>query len=189
MGLFFFILISLFGFAYPLTPLNITIINYFTVGFSGILIAYWALRPSRKILPANKKPFLKRIMPLVVACAVVQAIGAAIIFLLSPQYLKLAPSNTLVGLSFMVFGFFFLLFAAKVYGGSLTRKEKFQFSLLGVFQVIILLLMLQIPFLIRFFNITIPFPSFSILGETLLILLAFGLVQYLMVQKFFLKGK
>jgi len=189
MGLFFFVFISIFGFAYPLTPLNITIINYFTVGFSGILIAYWALRPSGKILPANKKPFLKRIMPLVVACALVQAVGTAIIFFFSPHYLKFAPSDTLVGLSFMVFGFFFLLFAAKVYCGSLTQKEKFQFFLLGIFQVVVLFLMLQIPFLIRFFNITLPFPSFNILGETLLILLAFGLVQYFMVQKFFLKRK
>ena len=125
-GLFFFIIISIFGYSYPLTPLNITFLNYFTVGFSGILVAYWALRPSGKILPANDKPFLTRVMPLVFYCAIVEAIGIALVFALSPHYLKIAPSNTLVLLSFILFGFLFLLFAANIYCGTLSKKEKFQ---------------------------------------------------------------
>jgi cation-transporting ATPase E len=186
-GLFFFIIISIFGYSYPLTPLNITFINYFTVGFSGILIAYWALRPAGKILPTNDKPFLKRVMPLVFYCAIVEAIGLALVFVLSPDYLKIASSNTLILFSFIAFGFLFLLFGANVYCGALTKKEKFQLSMLGVFQIIVLYLMLQIPFIIRFFNITLPFPSFIFVTEALLVILVCGLVQYFMVQKFFLQ--
>lgn len=186
-GLLFFVIISMFGFAYPLTPLNITFINYFTVGFSGTLIAYWALRPSGKILPANHKPFLARVMPLVIACAIVEAIGVASIFALSPHYLKIASSNTLIGLSFIVFGFLFLLFASNVYCGSLTKKEQFQLSLLGVFELVVLYLALQVPFVIRFFNITLPFPSFIFLGKTFLVFLVFGCTQYFIVRKYFLK--
>ena len=139
-GLLFFIIISMFGFSYPLTPLNITFINYFTVGFSTILISYWALRPSSKILPANDKPFLKRVMPLIISCAIVEAIGTALIFVLSPHYLKIAPSNTLVGLSFILFGFLFLFFAVKVYSGSVTKKEKFQLFMFGIFELVVFLL-------------------------------------------------
>src|SRR5450759_4789620 len=95
-GLFFFIIISIFGYSYPITPLNITFINYFTVGFSGILIAYWALRPSGKIPKAGDKPFLARIMPLVFYSAIIESIGVSIVFALSPNYLKIASSNTLV---------------------------------------------------------------------------------------------
>src|SRR5665647_1807667 len=157
-GLFFFVIISIFGYAYPLAPLNVTFMNYFTVGFSGILISYWALRPSHKILPANDKPFLARVMPLVISCAIVEAIGVAAIFALSPYYLKNAYSNTLVLFSFIVFGFLFLLFAANVYCGSLTKKEKFQLFLLGIFEIGMLYLALQIPFLVSFFNITLPYP-------------------------------
>ncbi len=188
-GLIFFIIISLFGYPYPLTPLNITFINYFTVGFSGILISYWALRPSGKILPASTKPFLARVMPLVFVCAIIEAIGSALVFLLSPHYLKIAPSNTLVGLSFILFGFLFLIFATKVYCDCLMKKEKFQLFLLGFLQFLLLILVLQIPFVIHFFNITLPFPAFDIFIKSLLILLVFGYLQYFIVQKFFLSEK
>jgi magnesium-transporting ATPase (P-type) len=189
MGLFFFIILSIFGYSYPLTPLNITFINYFTVGFSGILISYWALRPLGKILPTNNKPFLKRVMPIVIACAVIQAIGVALVFALSPHYLRIASSNTLVGLALIVFGFLFLFFAMKVYYGSITRKERFQLFLLGIFELILLYLALQIPFLVRFFNITLPFPSLIFVGKALLIILAFGYIQYFMIKKFFLRKR
>jgi cation-transporting ATPase E len=186
-GLFFFIIISLFGFSYPLTPLNITFINYFTVGFSTILISYWALRPSGKILPANDKPFLKRVMPVIITCAIVEAIGMALVFALSPHYLKIAPSNTLVGLSYILFGFLFLFFAVKVYCGSITKKEKFQLLMFGIFELVVFLVFLRIPFLISFFNITLPYPSLALIGKTLLIIILFGYAQYFVVKKFFLK--
>ena len=188
-GLLFFVIISFFGYSYPLTPLNITFINYFTVGFSGMLISYWALRPSGKILPADNRQFLKRIMPLVFVCSVVEAIGVVIVFLLSPEYLKIASSNTLVGLAYILFGFLFLLFGTSVYCGSLTKREKFQLFLLAIFQVVILFVALQIPFIIRFFDIALPFPSFSAIGIVLLITFVCGFVQYLVVKKFFLKKK
>ena len=184
-GLIFFIIISIFGYSYPLTPLNITFINYFTVGFATILISYWALYPSGKILPANKKPFLNRVMPLVVISGIVEAIGAALIFFLSPDYLKIAPSNTLVGLSFILFGFLFLIFAVYVYCGSITKREKFQLCLLGIFELIVLYLALQVPFLIHFFNITLPYPAPIFISQTLLVILVFTCVQYFLVKKFF----
>src|ERR1035437_7889234 len=84
-GLLFFVIISFFGYSYPLTPLNITFINYFTVGFSTLLISYWALRPSGKIPRAGDKPFLNRVMPLVFYCSIVEAVGAALILILSPK--------------------------------------------------------------------------------------------------------
>jgi len=182
-GLFFFIIISFFGYSFPLTPLNITFINYFTVGFSGLLISYWALRPSGKILRTDDRPFLKRIMPLVFFCAIVEAIGMALVLFLSPAYLKNSSSNTLVMLAMILFGFLFLLFGTNVYCGILTKKEKRQLFLLGVFQIVVCYLALQIPLALRFFNITTPYPPLSFVGKTLLIILACALAQYLIVKK------
>jgi magnesium-transporting ATPase (P-type) len=187
MALFLFILLSIFNYSFPLMPLNITIINYFTVGFAGILIAYWALRPSNKVPKTGDKPFLKRVMPLVFACAAVEAVGLTLIFLLSPDYLKTASSDTLVLFSFMIFGFLFLLFATKVYCGFLTKKEKFQLFILGIFQPILLYLMLQVSFLVRFFSITKPYPAPIFFSEAFLIVLVCGLVQYFIVKRFFFK--
>ncbi|MEI6280408.1 MAG: HAD-IC family P-type ATPase [bacterium] len=152
-GLFFFIIISLLGYTFPITPLNVTFINYFTVGFSGILVAYWALRPLGKILPSKNQPFLKRVMPLVFYSAIIEAIGIAIVFLLGPNYLKTASSNILVILSFIFFGYIFLFLAMKVYCGSITKKETKQLLLLGVFQIVVIYIAFQIPFVLHFFNI------------------------------------
>jgi cation-transporting ATPase E len=186
-GLFLFIILSFWGVSYPLTPLNITFMNYFTVGFSTLLISYWALRPSGKIFPTNEKPFLKRVMSVVFACSVVEAVGVAVVFFLSPNYLKIASSNTLAMLAIILFGFFFLLFAMNVYSGSVTKKEKIQFALLGGFEGIVFFLILQVPFFIRFFNITLPYPPFIFIGKALLVILLFVFAQYLMVKKFFLR--
>jgi cation-transporting ATPase E len=188
-GLFFFIIISFFGYSYSLTPLNITFINYFTVGFSTLLISYWALRPTGKIPRTGEKPFLKRVMPLIFYCSVVEAIGAAFIQILSPDYLKTASSNSLVMLAFILFGFMFLIFAAKVYCETLTKKEKFQLFLLGIFQAVVFCLALQIPILVKFFNITLPYPSLIFMGKAILVILVCGFVQYLIVREFFLKKK
>ena len=186
-GLFFFVIISLFGFSYPLTPLNITFINYFTVGFSTILISYWALRPLGKILPANDKPFLKRVMPVIITCAVVEAIGMALVFALSTHSSKIASSNALIGLSYILFGFLFLFFAVKAYCGSITKKEKLQLLMFGIFELMVFLLVLRVPFLIRFFNIILPYPSFTLIGEALLVVILFWYIQHFLVRKFFLK--
>ena len=126
-------------------------------------------------------------MPLVIACAIVEAIGVACVFALSPHYLKIAPSNTLVGLSFIVFGFLFLLFASNVFCGTLTKKEQFQLSLLGVFELAVFYLALRIPFVIRFFNITLPYPSLTFVGQALLVFLVCGGIQYFIVREFFMK--
>ena len=123
-------------------------------------------------------------MPLVFYCAIFEAIGTAIVLFLSPHYLKIATSNSLVMLSFIVFGFLFLLF---VYGGILTKKEKLQIFILGIFELVVAFLVLQIPFVIRFFNITKPFPDITFVGKSILVFLAFGLAQYFMVKKFLLK--
>jgi cation-transporting ATPase E len=186
-ALFLFIILSIFGYSFPITPLNITFMNYFTVGFSTLLISYWALRPSSKIPRTDNKPFLNRVMPLVFACAIVEAIGTALVFALSPQYLKTASSNTLVLFSLILFGFLFLLFASKVYCGVLSKREKFQLFWLAIFQIVIMFLALQIPFLIKFFNIITPYPPLIFFGKALLVISLFGLAQYFMVKKYFLK--
>ncbi|MFZ2501029.1 MAG: HAD-IC family P-type ATPase, partial [Minisyncoccia bacterium] len=45
-ALFFFSIITAFGYSFPFMPLNITFINYFTTGLPTALIFYWIARPS-----------------------------------------------------------------------------------------------------------------------------------------------
>jgi|GEM_PF-430496 len=187
LGLFFFILISSFGYPYPLTPLNITLINYFAVGIPGMLIGYWAIRPSGKILPASTESFLSKVLPFVIWCSIIEAIGVAVVFALSPTYLKLAGSNTLVALAFIVCGFIFFALAPKVYRGVQTNKEKLHLLYLAIFEIVALLILLKIPLIVRFFDVTKPFPSFMEILIALGVLLVFGLVQYFVMIKFIAK--
>ena len=187
LGLLLFIGVSIFGYSYPLTALNITFINYFAIGFSGILITYWALRPSRKIAPASDKPFLSRVLPLVVVCAIFEAIGIALVFISSLPYLTTTDSRTLVGFAFILFGFLFLFFAIKVYSGFLTNRDKVQLAFLGIVECVTLYLVLHIPVLLNFFNIGTPFPSGNFFGKTILVIFVFGGIQYLFINSFLLK--
>jgi len=156
LGLFSFIFISLCGYQFPFTPLNITLINYFTVGFPGLLLSYWTLWPQGKVNPTNSEPFLKRILPFSLISSIFQAIGVLIIFFLSPEYLKVASSNTLVVLAFIILGFIFFICAPAVYQRTMNQRQKIQIAILGIFEIILLFVFFKTDFLVYFFNI-IPF--------------------------------
>ncbi len=182
-GLFLFILLSIFGFTYPLTPLNITLINYFAVGIPGMLIGYWAIRPQGKILPSSDKPFLSLVLPFVLWSAAVEAIALTAVFFMSPTYLKVATSNTLVALGLVICGLIFFMYAPMVYRGIRGKKETWHIFGLAVFELALLYLVLKIPLVVRFFEITTPPPSIMAVVQAVIILLLFGCGQYFVAKK------
>jgi len=183
-GLFLFIILSLFSYEYPLTPFNVTLINYFAIGIPGLLISYWTIRPSGKVPPVSAESFLKRVLPFAVWSAVIQAIGVALVFALNAKYLKITPPNTLVLLSFIAFGFVFLAYAPTVYQGLLSQVKKMQIVALAVFELLLLLAVFHIPFLLNFFNVVLPpLPSMAIM-QILLIIGVFCLAQLGFAMRF-----
>lgn len=184
-GIFFFAILSLFGYAYPLTPLNVTVVNYFTVGFPGIIISYWAIRPARDIPPASTGLFLKRVLPFPVAVSVLQALAIALVFAASPAYLKESGSNTLVLFSFIMLGFAFLLLAPSVYGNVLTRRRKIVLTVFGVVEIALLYAILATPLLTTFFDIAYPYPPVASVTMAALVCVAFAYAMYLVRERFF----
>lgn len=184
LGLFLFIVISLFGGAYPLTPFNVTLINYFTIGIPGLLISYWTLRPSGKVPPVSMRPFLKRVIPFAVWSAVIQATGVALVYALNAWFIKIAPPNTLVLLAFIAFGFVFFAYAPTVYQGSLSRSKKIQIFSLAIFEFIVLIAVFHIPLLTTFFNVVLPDLAILNILEILLIIAVFCLAQYHLARRF-----
>ena len=176
-GFFFFIFISLLGIELPLTPMNIALINYFIIGIPGLLIFYWSIRPSGKIRDAKDQPFLKRIMPFTIYSAIFQAFGLAIIYWLSPTYLKAAQSNTLVLMGFIIVGFIFFIYALKHFQGEITRIQKLQISALALSEILLLFMVFNILPVAVFFDITGPYPALKYIFEIFLIagLLIFSL--------------
>jgi cation-transporting ATPase E len=155
-GIFLFFILSIFGYVYPFTPLNITFINYFTIGIPGLLLSYWTIRPVGKVEPSANISFLQKVMPFTASAAVVQAIGVAIIFAFLPPNIKADHSNMILALSFIVFGFFFFFLAPRVYRGELQRTQKNQLLIWAVSEAILLLIVLHIHFFILFFDL-MPF--------------------------------
>lgn len=186
-GFFFFIIASFFGYAYPLTPLNMALINYVAIGIPGILVTYWVIFPAGKVRPASEQPFLKKILPFAASSAIVQALGLAVIFILSLESGKNLESNLSVILSFIALSFIFFACAPGAYFGALTLAQKKQLWLLGAAELLILLVILRLPFLSDFFNI-----SHSQLSRTEAIKLTFaiclfGYAQYKLAEWFTLK--
>lgn len=187
-GFLFFVAASILGYAYPLTPLNMALINYIAIGIPGILITYWVILPSEKVRPTSQQSFLKKILPLAALSAVVQAIGLAAVFILSPQYLKDAQSNVLVLIAFIFSGFVFFASAAGAHIGILTRTQKIQLLLSGFSEFLVLLSVFYIPALSAFFNIVkLDLSGTNIAGMLLAVFLSacfqYGLIRWFTSKK------
>ncbi len=187
LGLFTFFTVSAFGYPYPLTPLNITLINYCTVGIPGFLISYWAVWPSRSAKPAATADFLKRVLPYPLAGALLGALAIGAAFILSPDYFKAAQSNTLVVLAFIAVGFVFFAFAPRVYESAPTLMQKMQIFLLGLADIALLYIVFTTPLLVRFFDLAPQFPPLASIVQILAIALSYAVLLYALVKLLFTK--
>lgn len=176
LGFFLFVAISILGYSYPLVPLNITFINYFTIGMPVLLISYWAIYSRDQVPPANQEQFLKRVAPFPLVSSILQSLGVAGVFILSLNYLKNTEPNTPVAIAIIAFGFIFFLFAPSVYSGTITRTQKIQLFLLTFLELILLFFGFKIPPLTDFFSIA-PVPFISIVQITV-IACAYASLQY-----------
>ena len=185
-GLFLFILLGLFGREYPLTPFNVTFINYFTIDLTGLIISYWTIKPHGIVPPVGTQPFLKRVMPFALWSAAVQALGISLVYALNFFYFKILPPNTLMVLMFIILGFVFFIFAPSVYQGTLDRIKKKQIFILGIFGLVIMFIAFQISWVRLFFNINVPLLSWHQIITLLSIVSFFSLLQYGLAKKFHL---
>ncbi|MDP1688912.1 MAG: HAD-IC family P-type ATPase, partial [bacterium] len=185
LGFLFFVIISILGYTYPLLPLNITIVNYFTLGLPGILISYWAIRPLGKVFPVDSSSFLSRVIPFVFTCAIIEAIGTTIIFLLSQSYLHTSIINPIIALSYAVFGFIFFALSPLVYRGAVTFRERIDLLVVGIFELGLLAFVLNTPAVVDFFRISMVYPEFPEIYSMFAIFFFFGCILFAL-RKFFL---
>ncbi len=154
LGFLFFCIISVDGYAFPLTPFNITLINYLTVAMPGALISYWTIRPSKKATKVSEKPFLRRVVPFAFFAALIQAFGTSAVFILNQVYGLSNESNTVTLMAFGFLGFVFFSLTPRVYNGITTPLQKKQLALFGLIDILILYIAFSIPILFSFFNLS-----------------------------------
>lgn len=182
LGFFFFILLAVFGFSFPFTPLNITFINYFTLGLPVSLIFYWVIRPVHAHVTKPETSFLHRVIPFALASAIPQSLVAAVAFYSSLEHVKIHAPTTLVVLSFIVTGVVFFMHTPSVYSGPMTKNQKIQFYLLVCFEIISVFVLINFPFVTSFYNLNIP--SLQDVIELVPLILLYVLVQYALARRF-----
>ena len=182
-GFFFFVFLSILGYAFPFTPLNITFINYFTVGLPGFLIFYWVAKPNHVLqsLP-DQKSFLKKVIPFPFFSAIPQSVIAIFAFFSSLEHINRYGPTSLVVIAFITVGFVFFLFIPRVYTGLLTGIQKIQFVFLAVVEIILVTLLVKVPFLATFYNLKIP--QLRLLLELVPLVLIYTFIQYMLTKVF-----
>jgi len=184
-SLLFFFGVSLFGFPFPLTPLNITFINYFTVGFPGILVSYWTIRKIEKIQSPSTGEFLDKISSFTLWSATLQTLILLVIFFLSPDSMKSGEPNLWIVLAWCVIGYVFFLFTPGLYRGALLSTQKRDLFILTLFEILFLIFIFRIPFFLRFFEMNGAFPTLNSFALPMMFLGIYGVLQYGIV--FFLR--
>lgn len=182
-GLFLFIGLAFLGFTYPISPRNITIINYCVV-FLPLL--YWALFPAHKQGSTTAQSFLRKVLPFSVLSGALTAVAAIIVFILSPTASQVGGSNIYVVLVLIALGYWFFVLAPQAYG---IVTKKLQKKILYLFAVIILFLLFLVmrnqP-LSRFFDL--QWPEFVSAGLTIAVIGCFGWIQYQVMLRWFNHG-
>jgi cation-transporting ATPase E len=183
-GFFLFILTSMFGYPYPLSPLNITLINYFIVGFPGILISYWTIRPANKLAAPNTENFLKNVLSFAAPSSLLQAIAIMSIFLLSPEVSRGTGTNLYAVLASIAVGIIFFLFVPKVYRGALAHSQLREMVMLIFIELLAFILIFQVPFLLTFFDIHESFPTMNSFLYPMVIVSIYTIGQFVIAKRF-----
>ena len=184
-GFFLFLWLSFFGYSYPLTPLNVTLVNYLTIGLPGVLISYWAIKPKENPVPENTDPFLKRVLPFPFVAAIIQSFCITAVYLMNKNTASAGEMRTFMVVSFAAVGFVFFMLAPRVYEGYTERAKKLQFISLGIIEILVFLVVFHSPTLSGFFNI-IPLPFSAFRGIVAFVLIS-AVTHYIFVSSFFPK--
>jgi cation-transporting P-type ATPase E len=178
-----FVALAFAGLDFPLSPLHVTFINYFTVGFTGILISAWAINPPERTNPASTRPFLARVIPLPLVLSVIQLIGVLGIFVAGRAYVPADSPQSLIIIGIIALGIVFFALSANVYSGGLNRMRSLGMLAFVLVESALVLLAFKVPLVLDFFGIAAP--SFAGVQIVLLIAALCGIVQYAIVKLYF----
>lgn len=182
---FFFVILAVFAYSFPFTPLNITFINYFTIGLPSFIIFYWIIRPAHIKIYRHDESFLRQVVPFPLISAIPQSLVAVFAFYNSLEYMKNRGPTSLVAISFIILGFIFFMFTPSVYSGPLTKRQIEQFLLLILVEFISIILFIQIPIVANFYGLETA--SLHSIIELLPLIAIYVFVQYEIIQYFFVR--
>ena len=182
LGFFFFILLTVFGYTFPFTPLNIAFLTYFTIGLPCSLIFLWVVRPVHEHVAKADASFLQRVIPFALVSAIPQSLVTAAAFYSSLEHTQTHAPTSLVVLSFIIIGVIFFMQTPRVYSGPMTKTQRRQSFSLILIEIVSVVVLINIPFIASFYNLIVP--SFHSILELVPLLFLYILVQYGITRQF-----
>lgn len=179
-GFLLFVSLAALGYTYPLSPRNDTIIGYATIWIS---IIFWTLFPAQKINIGNEKSFFHYILPFAITNGILTAGAAVSAYFLELRYSPHMSGHTLVVLTLMSLGFWFLYISPLAYGILITDKQRKVLSIFGGVLLLLVITVLTNQSLSVFFNT--PRPTWQGLIFVAMNIGVFGWLQYIITKRWF----
>lgn len=182
LGFFFFVLVTASGYSFPFTPLNIAFLTYFTIGLPCALVFYWVIRPVHEYIARSDTSFLRQVIPFALVSAIPQALITGAAFYSSLEHMRIHAPTSVVVLSFIMVGVIFFMFAPSVYSGPTMKTQKRQFYGLVIIEIISVVVLINVPLVASFYNLTVP--SVRSIIELVPLISVYALVQYGLARHF-----
>jgi len=179
-GLVLFLALSFMGYTYPLSPSNMTVINYFTI---WLPMAYWTLYPISNKGFDPRSPFMKKILLFSALNGIITALAATAVFVLEPAIIRNSNSNSLVMIALIALGYWYFVLAPLNYGAAPDKTRRWVLAILAAISAVSLAAMIYLPAFSRIFALQKPALSqfvfaFGIIG-------VFGYLQYSIAKRWF----
>lgn len=184
LAFFFFVMLTLLGYSFPFTPLNMTFIGYFTIGLPGFLIFYWIMKPIHINILKKEGSFLRRVIPFALVSAIPSSLVAIYAFNSTLQQTENTEPTGLVVILFIILGVLFFMTSPSVYSGPISKTQKVEFILLIFAEFFSVYILISLPVLAEFYDINKT--SLKSFLEIVPLVILCGVIQYIIAKQFFI---
>ncbi|HQU07713.1 MAG TPA: HAD-IC family P-type ATPase [Candidatus Paceibacterota bacterium] len=182
LGFFLFIFLTALGYPFPFSPLNIAFASYFAIGIPGMVISYWAIRPSGEVGKAGGESYVRKIAPFAAVSALISALATGAIVLVATPAYGSAVATTLAVFAFIVFGFSFFISAPLVFSSAARPTRFWELLGIGVIEVALAIIVFLIPLTRTFFDLTAV--AVDKIALLLPVFAGYVIVQYILARVF-----
>ena len=179
-GLVLFLALAIMGYTYPLSPSNMTVINYFTI---WLPMFYWTFFPIPSEGFNPKSRFMGKILLFSVVNGIIMALAATSVFVLEPVGARYAYSNFPVMISLIALGYWYFILAPLNYGFVPGKIRRCALGIVAAVSAILIAAAVYWPPLSAIFGLQKL--ELMSLVFTFGIILIFGYLQYAIAKRWF----
>jgi cation-transporting ATPase E len=180
-GLAFFLFLAFMKYDYPLTPSNMTVINYFTI---WLPMAYWTFLPISEAGFNAKSRFMGKIFLFAIANGLIMALAALAVYVLPPMA-GFANSSLLVMIALIVLGYWYFVLAPLNYGAAPDKPRRRVLGIIAAIGAALIIAAIYLPQWAAIFGLRRP--DLAPLVFALIIIGAFAYLQYAIAVRWFYK--